>query len=101
VTFDINYIDETEQTKPSVASCNVNQHVVVTLHDGNKVTEQRNWQSPGQSSAIGASGALGETVTPGKFTVHWKVTRRQFPDPLPRFSPTRRGFENRGLRQEL
>ena len=73
VVFDITYIDEAEQTKPSVTSYNVDQHVVVTLHDGNKVTEQRNWQSVGQSSAIGASGALGETVTPGKFTIQWKV----------------------------
>jgi hypothetical protein len=73
VIFDINYIDETQQTKPSAASYNVTQHVVVTLHDGNKVTEQRNWRSSGQSSAIGASGALGETVTPGKFTIQWKV----------------------------
>jgi hypothetical protein len=28
VIFDINYIDETEQTNPSVASYSVNQHVV-------------------------------------------------------------------------
>jgi hypothetical protein len=73
VVFDINYIDETVQTKPSATSYNVNQHVVVTLHNGNKVTEQRNWQSVGQSSAIDASGALGETVTPGKFSIQWKV----------------------------
>jgi hypothetical protein len=73
VIFDINYIDETEQTKPSVTSYTINQHVVVTLHDGNKVTEQRNWQAAGQSAEIGASGALGETVTPGKFTIQWKV----------------------------
>jgi hypothetical protein len=73
VVFDITYVDETEQTKPSVTSYSVNQHVVVTLHDGNRVTEQRNWQSVGQSSAIEASGALGETVTPGKFTIQWKV----------------------------
>jgi hypothetical protein len=73
VIFDLNYIDETVQTKPSVTSYTVNQHVVVTLHDGNKVTEDRNWQSAGHSSAIGASGALGETVTPGKFTIQWKV----------------------------
>jgi hypothetical protein len=73
VVFDITYVDETEQTRPSVSSYNVDQHVVVTLHDGNKVTEQRKWQSVGQSSAIDASGALGETVTPGKFTIQWKV----------------------------
>jgi hypothetical protein len=73
VIFDISYIDETEQTKPSVTSYTVNQHVVVTLHDGNRVTEQRNWQSTSHSSQIAASGALGETVTPGKFTIQWKV----------------------------
>jgi hypothetical protein len=47
--------------------------VVVTLHGGNKVTEQRNRKSVGQSPAIGASSALGDTVTPGKFTIQWKV----------------------------
>jgi hypothetical protein len=73
VVFDLNYADEMQQTKPTVASYGVNQHVVVTLHDGNHVTEQRNWQSPGQSSAIGTTGAFGETVTPGKFSVKWRV----------------------------
>jgi hypothetical protein len=73
VTFIIQYIDEIEQVSPSVASYNVDQHVTVTLHDGNKVTEQRVWKSPNQSSSIGTAGAFGETVPAGKFSVKWKV----------------------------
>lgn len=73
VVFDISYVDEIQQTAPKVATYNVNQHVVVTLHDGNRVSEQRNWTSPGDHASIGVSGALGETVPAGKFSVRWKV----------------------------
>lgn len=73
VTFDISYVDEIQQTKPTVANYTVDQHVVVTLHDGNRVTEQRNWRSPSEAGTVGATGAFGETVPAGKFTVEWRV----------------------------
>jgi len=73
VNFDIAYVDEVEQTKPTVANYTINQHVVVTLHDGNHVTEQRNWRTRAEAGAISSAGALGETVPAGKFTVRWRV----------------------------
>jgi hypothetical protein len=40
VVFTISYVDAVDQTKPIATSCTVDQRLTVTLHDGNKVTEQ-------------------------------------------------------------
>jgi hypothetical protein len=86
VVFDLHYIDEIQQNRPTVASYNVNQHVIVTLHDGNQVTEQRFWQSPVDSDSIGVSGAFGQKAAALKWSVKWKVVNanslvryREFP----------------------
>jgi len=73
LVFDINYVDECEEVSPNVANFPVTQHVVVTLHDGNRVTERRNWQSPRQSGAIATEGAMGAEVTAGRIAVAWHV----------------------------
>ena len=77
VIFDIGYIDEIQQTKPTVASFSENQHLTVTLHDGHRVTEQREWRTPSQSGTVGKSSALGEkaAATDGH-PIKWKVEGR-------------------------
>ncbi len=89
VGFDITYVDVVQQTSPTVANYSVNQHVIVTLHDGNRVTEQRAWQSPKQGSSISVEGALGANVSAGRFSVKWRVENqhsliryREFPQHL-------------------
>jgi hypothetical protein len=47
--------------------------VIVTLHDGNRVTEQRVWQSPHQNGSIDVSAAFGHAEVAGKFSVKWNV----------------------------
>ena len=82
VSFDISYIDQCEEIAPKTTSYQVNQHVVVTLHAGNRVTEQRDWRAPGSSSAIATEGAIGSEVSTLKFTVAWHV---QSPSSLIRY----------------
>ncbi len=73
LVFDITYVDVTRQTSPTVANYSVNQHVIVTLHDGNRVTERRAWQTPKEGSSISVEGALGANVSGGRFSVKWHV----------------------------
>ena len=58
LVFDINYTDECQETSPNNANYGVKQHVVVTLHDGNRVTEQRSWQSPKTTGGLASEGAI-------------------------------------------
>src|SRR5450631_423061 len=73
VVFTLSYVDEIQQTSPTVTSYTVDQHLTVTLHDNNKVTEQRNWKAPTDSASIGVNAAFGMKVPEGKFSVTWKV----------------------------
>lgn len=82
VSFDINYIDQCQEISPKTTSYQVDQHVVVTLHDGNRVTEQRNWRSPGAAAGIATEGAMGSEVSALKFTIAWHV---QSPSSLIRY----------------
>lgn len=73
VGFDINYVDSMVETSPKSTAYSVNQHVVVTLHSDNHVTESRQWRAPGSSSEITLDSALGTDATARKFTVNWRV----------------------------
>lgn len=71
--FDISYVDSVVQTAPTASTYAVNQHVIVTLHGDNRVTEARQWNSPNVASHITVEGALGSEAAALKFTVTWKV----------------------------
>ncbi len=73
LVFDINYTDECQETSPNNANYGVKQHVVVTLHDGNRVTEQRSWQSPKTTGGLASEGAMGSEVTAGRIAIAWHV----------------------------
>lgn len=71
--FDINYVDSIVEISPNHSTYAVNQHVVVTLHSDNRVTEARQWRAPSIGAGITVEGALGADASALKFTIKWRV----------------------------
>ena len=76
MTFDITYVDQMQGISPITGSFPVRVHAVVTLHNGNWVTEQRTWQSPIDSGSTTSEGVMGAEVAAGRgaeINVTWHV----------------------------
>lgn len=73
VTFDISYVDQAQAISPVTGSFPVSVHDVVTLHNGNWVTEQRTWQSPVDGGSTTSESAMGAEVARGEINVTWHV----------------------------
>jgi hypothetical protein len=76
VTFDITYVDQMQGISPITGSFPVHVHAVVTLHDGNWVTEQRTWRSPIDWGSTTSESAMGTEVAAGggaEINVTWHV----------------------------
>ena len=73
VVFDLSYVDQVQEISPITANYATNQHIVVTLREGNCVTEQHGWQSPKSAGKYGTEGAIGAAASAGQIKVTWHV----------------------------
>jgi hypothetical protein len=78
VKIEIKYHELLEQVRPVAEGFGRNHELEITLHDGNQVTERREWSRP-DGQALGqaeSEGAFGSSVASGRMTASWRVTGR-------------------------
>jgi hypothetical protein len=78
VKIQVKYHEMLEQVRPVAKSFVRNQDVEVTLHNGNQVTERREWSRPdGQTLGQAESeGVFGSAAGSGRMSVNWRVSGR-------------------------
>jgi hypothetical protein len=78
VKIQVKYHEYLEQVRPVAKAFLRNQDIEVTLHNGNQVTERREWSRPdGQSLGQAESeGVFGSAAGSGRMSVNWRVSGR-------------------------
>jgi hypothetical protein len=76
LTIHIKIHELLDQVRPVPKGFARNQQLEITLHNGNQVTERREWSRPdGQTLGQAESeGAFGSVAASGRMTANWRVT---------------------------